>query len=274
MISRIIIKLIIFSLFVLNSPLVWASNLVIVIDDFGYRQHNEEQIISFSPNITVAVLPHSPNAKRIATLAKQNGNDVIIHLPMAPLGKQPLEKDTLYPSMNQDQISRIIDDAVKNVPYAIGVNNHMGSLMTSDLKGMEQVMDVLSHYSLFFLDSKTISKTQVKRAASKYNIPVVERDVFLDDEQNEQAITHQLDQAIYLARKNGFAIAIGHPYPQTVNVLRKKLLNLPDDIQLMKLSHLVNATVLHEGSKITFKELLEKYQRLFYEIYYFYILQE
>ncbi|WP_294828124.1 divergent polysaccharide deacetylase family protein [uncultured Gilliamella sp.] len=273
MISRIII-LIIFSLFVLNSPLVWASNLVIVIDDFGYRQHNEEQIISFSPNITVAILPHSPNAKRIATLAKQNGNDVIIHLPMAPLGKQPLEKDTLYPSMNKDQISRIIDDAVKNVPYAIGVNNHMGSLMTSDLKGMEQVMDVLSHYSLFFLDSKTISKTQVKRAASKYNIPVVERDVFLDDEQNEQAITHQLDQAIYLARKNGFAIAIGHPYPQTVNVLRKKLLNLPDDIQLMKLSHLVNATVLHEGSQITFKELLEKYQRLFYEIYYFYILQE
>ena len=80
-----------------NANNVLAAKLALVIDDFGYRQHNEEQIISFSNNITIAVLPHSPNARRIATIAHEHGNDVIIHLPMAPLGKQPLEKDTLFP---------------------------------------------------------------------------------------------------------------------------------------------------------------------------------
>ncbi|NUF28482.1 hypothetical protein GA0061081_1143 [Gilliamella bombicola] len=265
---RCFIGLLVISLLVLNSPVLYAGQLVLVIDDFGYRQHNEEQIIGFSPLITIAVLPHSPNAKRIATMAHEHGNDVIIHLPMAPMNKQPLEKDTLFPSMNESEVKVIVDNAVERVPYAVGVNNHMGSLMTSNLSGMINVMKALSRYSMFFLDSKTIGKTQVKKAALDYNIPVLTRDVFLDDKQTESAISQQFDLAVKLARKNGVAIAIGHPHPQTVNVLRTKLANLPADIELVKLSQLITTVSdsVNHKPKITLKEIIKKCKHRLEEI--------
>lgn len=92
----------------------------------------------------------------MATKAHNSGHEVLIHLPMAPLSKQPLEKDTLRPDMSSDEIERIIREAVNNVPYAVGLNNHMGSAMTSSLFGMQKVMQALEHYNLYFLDSMTI----------------------------------------------------------------------------------------------------------------------
>ncbi|MWP50306.1 MULTISPECIES: divergent polysaccharide deacetylase family protein [unclassified Gilliamella] len=265
-IVRYFIAIFIASLLLLNTHCVWAAKLAIVIDDFGYHQHNEEQIISFSPNITVAVLPNSPNAKRIANKAREHGNDILIHLPMAPLGKQPLEKDTLFPFMNEAQVNQIVTNAIELVPHAVGVNNHMGSLMTANLTGMKHVMKTLSNYSLFFLDSKTIGKTQIKKAASYYNIPVLTRDVFLDSQQQESAISQQFDLAVKLARKNGVAIVIGHPYPQTINVLKQKLANLPEDIKLAKISQLITTMPTPVLHKTMLKDIFEKYKKNFYKL--------
>lgn len=141
----------------------------------------------------------------------------------------------------------------------------MGSLMTANLNGMHNVMKALSHYSMFFLDSKTIGKTQVKNAASEYNIAVIGRDVFLDDQQKEYAIAQQFDLAIKIAQKNGYAIAIGHPHPQTVNVLRTKLANLPDDIELVKVSQLITSPTKAK-LKPTIKDIFEKYKKRFTDI--------
>ncbi|RKS86014.1 hypothetical protein DES39_1433 [Orbus hercynius] len=242
--------------FLMIIPLADAAKLALVIDDFGYREHNEEQLILMPYPITIAVLPHSPNAAHMATLAHQNDKDVIIHLPMAPMGKQPLEIDTLFPSMSELEIKRIIDESVEKVPYAIGVNNHMGSLMTSDLAGMRKVMSSLSPYSLFFLDSRTIARSQAIIAAQEYRVAYATRNVFLDDSQDEQSIAHQLDIAIRFAQKHGSAIAIGHPYNATVKVLKEKLIQLPDDIELVNVSSLVLAP-----EKITLGDLAEQYKR-------------
>ncbi|OCG44620.1 hypothetical protein A9G28_02170 [Gilliamella sp. Fer1-1] len=265
-IVRCFITIFIMIVFTLNTHSVWAAKLALVIDDFGYRQHNEEQVIRLSPNITVAVLPNSPNAARIANIAHQHGNDVIIHLPMAPLSKQRLEKDTLFPSMDETQISRIVNNAIELVPHAIGFNNHMGSLMTADLNGMTNVMKALSAHPMFFLDSKTIGRTQIKKAASYYDVPVLARDVFLDDEQTERAISRQFDLAVKLARKKGVAIVIGHPHPQTINVLKAKLAKLPADIELVKVGKLVtsspNATNYPAKYQRILKNIADKCQNI------------
>lgn len=268
--KKIILTLALMPFLVGYMSLCHSAQLALVIDDFGYREHNEEQIISLSPNITVAVLPNSPNAKKMALLAHKKGNDVIIHLPMAPMGKQPLERDTLIPSMSEDEIHRIVSEAVEKVPYAIGINNHMGSLMTSDLIGMRKVMKSLSHYSLFFLDSKTIAKSQAIVAAKEYRVATVVRDVFLDDSQDEKSIALQFDLAIKQARKNGSAVAIGHPYPSTVKVLKDKLSHLPDDIQLIKVS-----TLVKQPEKIKLNDLIEQYRVILeQEIFQYVILEQ
>ncbi|MNC14843.1 Divergent polysaccharide deacetylase [compost metagenome] len=223
----------------LTAP-VYAGKLAIVIDDFGYRPAQENKVIALPANISVAVLPNAPHAREMATKAHNAGHEVLIHLPMAPLSKQPLEKDTLRPDMSSGEIERIIREAVNDVPYAVGLNNHMGSAMTSSLFGMQKVMQALGQYNLYFLDSMTIGNSQSMRAAAGTNVKVIKRKVFLDDTQNEADIRFQFNRAVELARRNGSAIAIGHPHPTTVRVLQQMVYNLPADITLVRPSSLLN----------------------------------
>ncbi len=217
-----------------------AGKLSIVIDDFGYRPHTENQVLAMPAEVSVAVLPNAPHAHEMATKAHNSGHEVLIHLPMAPLSKQPLEKDTLRPEMSSDEIERIIRDAYGKVPYAVGLNNHMGSAMTSSLFGMQKVMQALERYNLYFLDSMTIGNSQAMRAAAGTGVKVIKRRVFLDDTQNEGDIRRQFNRAVDLARRNGSAIAIGHPHPSTVRVLQQMIYSLPGDITLVRPSSLLN----------------------------------
>ncbi|KAB8310517.1 divergent polysaccharide deacetylase family protein [Erwinia endophytica] len=218
----------------------YAGKLSIVIDDFGYRPTQENQVLQMPPAISVAVLPNAPHAREMATKAHQRGHEVLIHLPMAPISKQPLEKDTLTPDMPSSEIERIIREAVARVPYAVGLNNHMGSAMTSSLPGMQKVMQVLNHYNFYFLDSMTIGNSQSTRAAQGTSVKILKRRVFLDDTQNEADIRKQFIRAVRLAQRDGSAIAIGHPHPTTVKVLQQMLPTLPADIILVRPSQLLN----------------------------------
>jgi len=217
-----------------------AGKLSIVIDDVGYRLHNENQVLQMPLPVTVAILPNAPHSHEMAVKAHNQGREILIHMPMAPLSKQPLERDTLHPAMSGEEVSRIIRQAVANVPYAVGMNNHMGSAMTSSLPAMQHVMQALSNYHLFFLDSMTIGSSQATRAAAGTPVKVIKRRVFLDDVQNEAEIRRQFERAVQLARRNGSAIAIGHPHPATIRVLQQMLPALPGDIVLVRPSDLLN----------------------------------
>ncbi len=224
-----------------------AGKLSIVIDDVGYRPHEENAVLQMPVAISVAVLPNAPHARLMATRAHSQGREVLIHMPMAPLSKQPLERDTLQPSMSSEEIQRIIRNAVNNVPYAVGMNNHMGSAMTASLPAMQKVMQTLAGYQLlYFLDSMTIGSSQATNAAAGTGVKVIKRKVFLDDTANEADIRRQFNRAVELARRNGSAIAIGHPRPATVKVLQQMLAALPPDIVLVKPSALLNE-VAHSG---------------------------
>ncbi|MGX9280256.1 divergent polysaccharide deacetylase family protein [Pantoea ananatis] len=217
-----------------------AAKLAIVIDDFGYRPTEENKVLQMPQAISVAVLPDAPYARQMAIKAHQGGREVLIHLPMAPLSKQPLEKNNLTPEMSRAEIDRIIRSAVNNVPYAVGLNNHMGSKMTSSLPGMQKVMQALNQYNLYFLDSMTIGNSQSLQAAQGTHVRVLKRRVFLDDSQDINAIRQQFSRAVSLAQRDGYAIAIGHPHPNTVRVLQQMLPSLPADITLVTPGQLLN----------------------------------
>jgi len=226
-----------------------AGKLAIVIDDFGYRPKEENQVLQMPAAISVAVLPDATHAREMAVKAHKTGHEVLIHLPMAPLSKQPLEKNTLTPDMSSTEIARIIQLAAEHVPYAVGLNNHMGSKMTSSLPGMIKVMQVLSHYNYYFLDSMTIGNSQSVKAAQGTGVKVLKRRVFLDDTQNEADIRQQFLRAVKLAERDGYAIAIGHPHPTTVRVLQQMLPHLPADITLVRPSQLLNESVRSSAAR-------------------------
>lgn len=231
-------KTLLCSSLILLSQSVMSAKLAIVIDDFGYRKHNEEAILKLPTEISIAILPDSPLRDEMANKAASQGRDILIHLPMAPISKQPLEKNTLTPQMSAQEIERIIERAIAKIPQAKGMNNHMGSAMTSDLTAMKHVMQTLQHHQFFFLDSVTIGRTQATQAASQTHVNVIKRNVFLDDSQKEADIERQFDRAVSIARKRGYAIAIGHPHPNTVRVLQRRIPLLPADVELVSISSL------------------------------------
>lgn len=214
-----------------------SAQLAIVIDDVGYSTERDRKVFEFP--VTVAIIPTAPHAQIRAEEAQVANREILLHLPMLPFNGKNLEPDTLTPEMSQQEINRIIKQSLDVVPMAVGINNHMGSAMTADLAGMRRVFRALEDSKLFFLDSLTTGKSQAKQAAAEFNRHILTRDVFLDDTISEAAINQQFDQALSVARKKGYAIVIGHPHQATINVLSRRLAHLPDDIQLTRLSSLL-----------------------------------
>ncbi|HGJ5892259.1 MULTISPECIES: divergent polysaccharide deacetylase family protein [Arsenophonus] len=241
MLKRIV--LIIMALMLLVSGQVNAGKLAIVIDDIGYRKKEDNQILALPVAISIAILPDSPYGREMAEKANQQGREILIHMPMKPISQQPLEKNTLTPQMSANEIEQKIVAAIKQVPYAKGMNNHMGSAMMANLVAMKNVMQVLSHYDLYFLDSVTTANTKVNEAAKIFALPTMRRNVFLDHLKTETQIRKQFAHAISLARKQGSSIVIGHPYPATIQVLQQTLFELPSDIELVAVGKLLNNTI-------------------------------
>ncbi|QNS14454.1 divergent polysaccharide deacetylase family protein [Mannheimia bovis] len=218
---------------VLFSPLAEAGKIAIVIDDVGYRVKEDREILSLPKEVSVAIIPFSPYATERAKEAYAQKRDILIHLPMQPKSKQLIEANSVKIGDSEEKIRKLIDSSRGQVPYAIGLNNHMGSGATSDPATMQYLMTVLKEQSLFFLDSKTIGSSVAAKTARQVGINTLERDIFLDDSDLLSDVQKQFSQAIQYARKNGLAIVIGHPRKNTISVLKQHLTQLPKDIELI-----------------------------------------
>ncbi len=143
-------------------------------------------------------------------------------------------------SQSDEEIATTLRSDLETVPGAVGVNNHMGSAATADLRVMRAVVGVLAGRGLFFVDSRTTGSTVALEAAREARVPAASRRVFLDDIQKEVAIEDSLTQLIAHAKKDGSAIAIGHPYPATLTVLDRELPRLAErGVRLVRISEVV-----------------------------------
>ncbi|HDL5731533.1 TPA: divergent polysaccharide deacetylase family protein [Mannheimia haemolytica] len=225
-------------MFVLFTPLVQAAQMAIVIDDVGYRIKEDREILALPKAVSVAIIPVAPYATERAKDAYNQKRDILIHLPMEPKSKQPIEEGGIHIGDNEEKIRKLIHTSRGQVPYAIGLNNHMGSGATSDSATMQHLLKVLKENTLFFLDSKTIGSSVAAKTARQFGINTLERDIFLDDSDLLADVQKQFAHAINHARKNGVAVVIGHPRKNTISVLKQNLAQLPQDIELVSVGNL------------------------------------
>lgn len=209
----------------LARPLGPAS-LVIVIDDMGQRLDTAEQLAALPFPVNFAVWPHARRVADVERLARERGLDVIVHLPMQPLrregGKQPdAGPHALTEDMSAAEMRAVLDAAFTRLPTAIGFNNHMGSRFTGSRNGCRLLCSLLRGQGLFVLDSMTQNHSVLCKEALQQGLVGAERSVFLDNERKVPAILAALDIAAAKAQRHGMAIAIGHPYPETVEALRQ-----------------------------------------------------
>ncbi|MBZ5642504.1 MAG: divergent polysaccharide deacetylase family protein [Acidobacteriia bacterium] len=197
--------------------------LAVVIDDLGSDPAQADALFHLSYRLTLSVLPHHSNSTEIAEEAHRRGYQVMLHLPVASTAGKLEEPVELHPGMDSGAVQNTFASMLETVPYASGVNNHEGSLGTSDEKLMDELMPLLRQDKLFFIDSRTTTATVAESAARAAGVLAARRNVFLDDEQTVGAIRKQFVLAIHDAREKGSALAIGHPHPETLQVLGEML---------------------------------------------------
>jgi polysaccharide deacetylase 2 family uncharacterized protein YibQ len=208
-----------------------AARVAIVIDDLGNELAPAERIARWQEPVAGAVLPELRWSSESARVLERGGKEVLLHLPMEPEGYPGVRPGpgVILRSQSDAEIVRVLEADLATVPGAAGVNNHMGSAATADLRVMRTVLGVLAGRGLFFVDSRTTDATLGERLAEEASVPTVSRRVFLDDTATEAAVRGQLAELLRRARQERFAVAIGHPYPVTLSVLERELPRLSQE---------------------------------------------
>lgn len=213
--------------------------IAIVIDDMGISVSRTRDIASLKYPINASFLTYAKNLKGQISLAKASGQEIMAHLPMEPQVMQNFTPTMLTTKMNDEELLSTLRNMLEAIPEAKHVNNHMGSRITEDKHRMAVVMKELAARKIGFLDSKTTPHSAAPEQARRFGIDLTMRNVFLDNKDDFDYITKQLKQTEEIARKRGYAIAIGHPKAQTYQALKAWLPTVKDKgFRLVKISEL------------------------------------
>jgi polysaccharide deacetylase 2 family uncharacterized protein YibQ len=202
-----------------SSGPVHGARVALVIDDLGRSVDELRQLAELGVPVTYAVLPFETETPAVVAELRRRQAEILLHLPMEPKNGEDPGPGALFERMTDDELRQKTIAALRAVPGAVGVNNHMGSLLSSEEGPMNTVLGVIGERRLFFLDSRTSAGSVGYKVATGLGIPAAERQIFLDGDPAPEAIRTQFQHLLELARSRGAAIAIGHPRPATLAVL-------------------------------------------------------
>jgi polysaccharide deacetylase 2 family uncharacterized protein YibQ len=200
------------------------GRIVLILDDVGFDHQPLAAAMALDPNINFSVLPNAQHGVEFARKLHDRGFEVLCHLPMEPEGFPDVSpgEGAVLTSMSNDEIVHATTTNVSSVPFARGVNNHMGSRATADARVMRTVLSSLPH-GMYFIDSRTSGASLGFAIAREMHVPSAARNVFLDDVQSDAAIRSELRMLRRLAEERGVAIGIGHMYPVTIRALAEEI---------------------------------------------------
>ena len=193
--------------------------IALVFDDMGLDVKDTRRAINLHGPFTMSFLPYADNLPQQTKMAHAHGHELMLHMPMQPIGHENPGPNALTVNLSHDEIQARLEKALTRFDGMVGMNNHMGSRFTQDEGDMQAVMAVLKEHGLLFLDSVTIGSSKAYKAAQESSVPSLKRDVFLDDTDSPAMIQHQLNVLETTASRHGSAIAIGHPRPNTLNAV-------------------------------------------------------
>ena len=220
-----------------NSSVKGRAKLVLIIDDVATFEH-ASMIKSLGLKITPSIFPATKTHPDTPSIAR-SFEFYMIHLPMQAKHFDSPEIGTLTINESFESMHEKIKKIRKDFPRAKYTNNHTGSRFTSDYDAMDKAYRALIEQGFIFVDSKTIAQTAVARAAKKYNQPYISRDIFLDDDPSASAVRRELIAAVNLAKKRGYAIAIGHPKKNTIAVIKASKNNILKDVEVVYLKDIL-----------------------------------
>ncbi len=199
------------------------GQVALIVDDMGNSLEALDDLLTLKEAITISILPYSAHAQETARIAHEYNLEILLHLPLESLNNHDTTLDTegmITAAMSPEEIVRSFEASLARVPYADGVNNHMGSKFTADSSLMRTLLAPLKDKGLLFVDSRTTAQTVAYDEARRMGIPTVERNVFLDADADRSRIKSRLIELFKTAQKKGAAVGICHPYPETLEALK------------------------------------------------------
>ncbi|MBM7588084.1 polysaccharide deacetylase 2 family uncharacterized protein YibQ [Bacillus pakistanensis] len=241
----------VFSFFILFNAIANAQTVIpkkelaIVIDDLGNNMKGTNELLALDVPLTVAIMPFLSTSTQDASHAFENGHEVIVHMPMEPIkGKKSwLGPGAITTDLSDKEIRKRVEDAIKSVPYAVGMNHHMGSKATADERVMRIVLEVCKENGLYYLDSKTTGKTVIPKLAEELGVPLLENKLFFDDVYTLQHILQQAKKLSEEIDRDDQSIAIGHvgvTGTKVVSMLKEFIPLYQQKAELVPLSGLIN----------------------------------
>lgn len=220
------------------------SRVAIIVDDFGNNMRGTEEMFKLPVKITVAVMPFLSTSEKDARRAHELGLDVLVHLPMEPRQGKPewLGPGAVLTKMSDAEVRQRVEAALDNVPFAIGINNHMGSKVTGDERVMGIVLAVCKERGLFFVDSHTNYRSVAGRMARELGLPPVENHIFLDDVHSVSHVAKQMKLVHERAMSQRYCVTIGHVGIQgkeTAAGIRSGIAGMKDSVEFIGISELV-----------------------------------
>lgn len=201
--------------------------IALILDDIGDRHVEGRRAVALPGPVALAFLPHTSHARGLAEAAHAAGKEVLLHLPLQAVEGNDLGPGAITLDTGEDAFRRIFADNLDSVPHAGGVNTHMGSLLTRHPGHMAWLMAALRERDgFYFVDSYTALESVALESAREAGVPATRRNVFLDSDPDPGAIAAEFVRLVELARRDGSALGIGHPYPETLDVLEDMLRDL------------------------------------------------
>jgi len=256
-----ILRILIGAILIICTQYTYADKtpiISIIIDDIGNNLENGQRALKLPSNVTLSILPNSAHSIALNNQAFNMKKEVMLHTPMQAIVHHNIGRGGLNLGMSKKQFIYTLRKDLDSLPYKQGINNHMGSLLTQSSQAMEWLMEEIQDKELYFVDSRTSANTVAEKFAKKHHVPTIRRDVFLDDIVSPEAIDKQFKRLLRIAKSKGYAVAIAHPHPTTLDYLEKVIPKLKDHgYKLVPVSQLIafkankpNITSMFAANKI------------------------
>ncbi len=193
--------------------------IAVIIDDMGVDRRRSAKVVDLPGPLTLSYMTYAPHADEQTAAAHAHGHELMMHMPMQPLGTMDPGPDVLTEQLPPDELRRRLAADLDRFKGYVGVNNHMGSKFTAYAPGMKLVMEALHQRGLLFIDSMTTANSVGIAEAHAASVPTARRNIFLDDAEDQASVAAQLAKAEEQAKSAGSVIVIGHPHDGTIAAL-------------------------------------------------------
>lgn len=207
--------------------------LSIIIDDMGVDKIQSARAMALSHPLTLSFLPYASYVQRQVNSAKERGHEIFLHLPLQPEGDAYAGPHVLRPTMNDEDIRAALEQNLSAFTGYAGINNHMGSAFSADERAMRALLMLMKEKNYPYVDSRTTPLTKFDKLCIELHMPCLRRHVFLDHDNSKEAIRKKLDELVLIAHQKGYAIGIGHPYQNTLDLLEEMLPSIATHIDLV-----------------------------------------